>query len=100
MATSHQSKKFRHKREVIKFIFDYKCLSCNKKDDNLEVHHNDRDNKNHSWINLIPLCNNCHKMTTKSNIKYYSHSDFMVDKLIEAVEGFPSKVSKEEVNPG
>ena len=57
---NHQDPEFKHLREVVKWLHDYKCFICNKSLVQLEVHHIDKCSTNHELINLIPVCKECH----------------------------------------
>lgn len=57
---NHQDKKFKHLREVVKWLHQNECYICHKNHLPLEVHHLDKDSKNHVLQNLVPVCKQCH----------------------------------------
>lgn len=62
-------------RNLIRDLYGNRCQLCGKsKEDNgknLDVHHIDYNKENCFHYNLIPLCKNCHSLTT-GNRKYYT----------------------------
>lgn len=88
MSQAHNNKVFRHRKEVIKFIYDYKCQVCNKESQFLEVHHDDRNAHNNSWQNLIPLHSKCHKLVHKTNF-YFNRSMLDIGDQIKAINDRP-----------
>ena len=52
---------FKKIRNVILFIFDYRCYICHTVDFSNHVHHLDSDITNSDPFNLVPLCSDCHK---------------------------------------
>lgn len=59
---------FNKKRNVILFIFDYRCVLCGVVNVNNHVHHNDHNHNNNDGFNLFPLCHDCHKLAHKTGI--------------------------------
>ena len=68
MGKPHNTKDFRIMRSVCIWLNNFKCELCRRKFNNLHVHHIDKNNKNNSLSNLMPLCDSCHKLTHKVNI--------------------------------
>lgn len=63
--TGEKSPSFKHgfkiyRREALK-LFEYKCVSCNKKHRRLQIHHIDGNNKNNVPTNWAVLCPTCHR---------------------------------------
>jgi 5-methylcytosine-specific restriction endonuclease McrA len=56
---------FQKKKNVILFIYGYSCQLCGLIDTSNHVHHIDKKNGNNNSINLLPLCDHCHKLVHK-----------------------------------
>lgn len=52
-------------KNIVVFLYDYKCQVCNLKFKNLHVHHLDNNHSNNDVDNLIPLCKSCHRIAHK-----------------------------------
>ena len=63
---------FRRFSVIILHIYDYKCVLCEIQKPNLEVHHIDKNIKNNSGVNLVPLCKNCHSAIHKNILVDFS----------------------------
>lgn len=70
MGRNHQNREFKHRKEVIKFIYNYECQCCNEATEELEVHHDDRNSANNAWNNLIPLCPPCHRLVHMTGYRF------------------------------
>lgn len=57
--------KFQKIKQVILFIWGYRCYLCAKFSINLDVHHLNYDPADNSSMNLLPLCKQCHKSVHK-----------------------------------
>ena len=65
-------------RAVALWLYDYTCVSCKNIFTSLEVHHDDRDNKNNELTNLIPLCADCHGIIGQSNHRFNHNEDHII----------------------
>ena len=81
MGTAHNNKEFRQNRAVALFIYDNICQCCKKHFTDLEVHHDDGNNKNNEILNLIPLCPKDHRMIEKTNFKFNKQKNEIVQLL-------------------
>jgi len=63
---NHNHPHFKHLREVVLWLHDYKCFVTDKYHPNLEVHHIDKNSANHSLLNLIPVTPEIHKYLSKT----------------------------------
>ena len=63
---SAHSKSFVKLKNIVLFIFDFRCCICKKFDLELDLHHIDKNHKNNSVFNLMPLCKSCHKLAHKN----------------------------------
>jgi len=73
---------FRHKREVILFLYDYSCQLCGLVSVSNHVHHIDKNGSNHNAFNLIPLCDHCHRLTHKLlNISFAAPDPYLQSSL-------------------
>ena len=51
---------FQHKKNVVLFIYGYKCQLCSAKRRDHHIHHINKNGNDHHALNLVPLCVNCH----------------------------------------
>lgn len=51
---------FRRFAPIVMHIYDYQCVICTQNRKHLEVHHIDKNSKNDSVFNLVPVCLSCH----------------------------------------
>ena len=70
MSTPHNSRTFRHRREVVIYFHNYRCQLCGQQSLSLEVHHDNRNENDHSWQNLVPLHKHCHRQVHKTNMRF------------------------------
>lgn len=61
--------KFHKMKNIILFLYKFKCYKCKIEDKNLHCHHIDGNRHNNNAFNLMPLCKDCHKKIHKANIK-------------------------------
>lgn len=57
---------FQKIKNIILFIFDFKCYLCGHFSLANHVHHLDRNHANNDAFNFICLCQNCHKLIHRS----------------------------------
>ena len=57
---------FQKIKNIILFIFDFKCYLCGHFSLANHVHHLDHNHANNDAFNLICLCHACHKLAHKS----------------------------------
>lgn len=57
---------FQKIKNIILFIFDFKCYLCGYFSLANHVHHLDNNHANNDVLNLICLCHDCHKLAHKS----------------------------------
>lgn len=69
-------------KNIILFIYDFKCQICGSVSTSNHVHHNDQNRKNNDVFNLIPLCVICHKMVHRNNLKLNIKHSGRVFKLL------------------
>lgn len=76
---------YKHKREVILFIFDYSCVLCNHKSAKNNMHHIDEEPLNCDSYNLIVLCKSCHinvhKLSIVINYQYSNKQILLLNQL-------------------
>lgn len=63
--THHHDFVFNKIKNIIIYIYDYRCCVCGLEKPNLHVHHLDHNHQNNDPLNLLPLCSNCHKLAHK-----------------------------------
>lgn len=63
------SKFFRAARPYILFLHDFRCLLCKIESTSNHVHHIDFNSNNDDFDNFAILCQSCHIMVHKCNIK-------------------------------
>ena len=63
---NHQDAEYKHLREVVLWLHDYKCYVTKKFHPNLEVHHINKISTMHDIFNLIPVSPQVHKYLGKS----------------------------------
>lgn len=61
MGKNHRKKEFKHRREIVIWVYGYTCLQCGDKPSKLDVHHDNRFSDDNRWDNLVPLCKPCHR---------------------------------------
>lgn len=52
-------------KNIIIYVYDYRCQICGLQKKNLHVHHCDYNHHNNDPHNLMPLCSSCHKLAHK-----------------------------------
>lgn len=52
---NHQDRHYKHLREVVLWLHDYKCFVSGEFHPNLEVHHINKISTDNSILNLIPV---------------------------------------------
>lgn len=57
---NHQQPEFRHLREVVLWLHDYKDYLDKQPYPDLEVHHLNKNSKDHNLFNLVPVCKKNH----------------------------------------
>ena len=57
---------FQKIKNIILFIFEFKCYLCGYFSLGNHVHHLDQDHANNDAFNLVCLCHDCHKLAHKS----------------------------------
>lgn len=55
-------------KKVILQIHGFKCFLCGKVSFSTNLHHNDHNNRNDNFNNLVPLCSVCHKNVHSARI--------------------------------
>jgi hypothetical protein len=65
----HNTKEYRHMREVVLWIHDYTCFLCLERNLKCETHHCDKVNTNNAITNLVPVCSPCHRLVHMVNDK-------------------------------
>lgn len=78
---NHHQKKFRHLREVIIWLHSHICYVCFKKCEVLEVHHLNKNSKDHRLKNLIPVCKRCHIILGKMKVLNQIKTSEIIEKL-------------------
>ena len=58
--------KFDKVKNVILFIWDYRCYICKLQKPDNHVHHRNSQHWDKGSHNLIPLCKQCHKLVHKT----------------------------------
>lgn len=77
MSKNHSNKVYKHRREVVIYVYNHECQCCGKTTSDLEVHHDDRNSANNEWFNLVPVCFPCHKLVHQTNFYFnYTIVDF------------------------
>ena len=61
--------KFQKIKNIILFIYDYKCIVCGFVSVSNHVHHLDENTDNNDAFNLVPVCVDCHKMIHSAKFK-------------------------------
>jgi len=72
-----KTKVLRGMNELICSYFDFTCQLCDKKTNDLIIHHIkplEMGGKNH-WINITVLCKKCHKITHKILFDFYGREN-------------------------
>lgn len=64
----HKNYIFSKKKNVILYIYKYKCKVCGIFNACNHVHHLDRNHANNDAFNLIVLCKICHRFTHKHHV--------------------------------
>lgn len=59
---------FKRNSGLLKSIYENECTICKCIRPNIEIHHNDQNNRNHDINNLVVVCSNCHVFIHKANI--------------------------------
>ena len=85
--------KFDKIKNVILFIWEYRCYVCKKQKADNHVHHLNEKHFDNGAHNLIPLCKQCHKMVHK-NLKIESivypdevaHQLWLLDEIWKKLE--------------
>ena len=85
--------KFDKIKNVILFIWAYRCYVCKKQKADNYVHHLNEKHFDNGAHNLIPLCKQCHKMVHKNikieNIVYpaaVAHQLWLLDEIWKKFE--------------
>jgi predicted restriction endonuclease len=65
---ARNNKKFNKIKEIIKFIFDYRCAICNHTSLNNDLHHLDRNPNNNDVFNFVVLCKEHHRLIHRIHI--------------------------------
>ena len=85
--------KFDKIKNVILFIWEYRCYVCKKQKADNHVHHLNEMHYDNGAHNLIPLCKQCHKMVHKNlkieNIVYpdeVAHQLWLLDEIWKKLE--------------
>lgn len=85
---SYQHPKYKMLRWVALWLHDEKCHICKRANLAIECHHIDKDKQNHSLLNLVPLCFQCHKLVHKASTKIHYNRQKVVVLLLRKVEFF------------
>lgn len=87
---NHQEQEYKIMRAVCLWLHDNKCFVCKKQFDSLDCHHIDKNSKNHVLYNLMPLCNEHHKIVGMfKELKQFSKTDIN-SLLLSKIEFFKS----------
>lgn len=85
--------KFDKIKNVILFIWEYRCYVCKKQKADNHVHHLNERHYDNGAHNLLPLCKQCHKMVHKNlkieNIVYpgqVAHQLWLLDEIWKKLE--------------
>ena len=85
--------KFDKVKNVILFIWDYRCYICKLQKPDNHVHHINSQHWDNGSQNLIPLCKQCHKVVHKTlqldNIVYpenVAHQLWVLDEIWQKFE--------------
>ena len=85
--------KFDKIKNVILFIWEYRCYVCKKQKADNHVHHLNEKHYDNGAHNLLPLCKQCHKMVHKNlkieNIVYpagVAHQLWLLDGIWKKLE--------------
>lgn len=62
-------------RPIVLLYYSNSCRMCGSTQNDLHVHHINHNTLNNNFINLVPLCPDCHKLTHKLNIKHLPDLD-------------------------
>jgi 5-methylcytosine-specific restriction endonuclease McrA len=79
---------FQKKKNVILFIYGYSCQICGLIDTSNHVHHIDKNNGNNNSINLLPLCDHCHKLVHKGFFIYVRDPDKNIRHELDKLEAY------------
>ena len=85
MAKAHHTKEFRLMRAVVVWMFDSTCLICNEFNENIEVHHCDKNRLNNHLTNLAPLCPKHHKWAHLYASTVVVPNKLLLQKLIKKI---------------
>jgi hypothetical protein len=84
----HHHKDYKKMRSVVLWLHDEKCFLPSCGSDAEHVHHNDHDATNNDILNLIPLCERCHRMAHRSNVHFDSSRKQLVVLLLRKISKF------------
>lgn len=85
---NHQNPTFKHLREVVLWLHDYKCYVSKEESEALEVHHIDKDSTNHVLFNLVPVKPSIHVYLGKTaKLKQLTPKDIKI-LLLKKLETF------------
>lgn len=84
----YKNRQYLNIREVVLWLWDYKCHVCKEPSNSLDVHHLDRNNQNNDINNVAPACRQCHQMLHRLSIKPTLHRLTVAFLLIKKINQF------------
>lgn len=87
---NHHKLEYKNMRSVVLWLYEFRCMFNNCGNAAEHVHHVNKNSADNSIYNLIPLCQNCHRLVHICNANFSIRSKQIIVLLLKKIAYYSS----------